>query len=89
MKRTGAAPNLVCVIGIREGTGGAIARRFAPDGHIACATHRGVEQLVPLPLPIRDAGVLTDRFACNTQHEEVMIALVKQKKRSATVSARL
>ena len=36
------------VIGAGDATGGAIARRFAHDGYIACVTRRTADKLAPL-----------------------------------------
>ena len=42
------AKKAVLVIGAGDATGGAIARRFAREGYIACVTRRSVDKLQPL-----------------------------------------
>ncbi len=36
------------IIGAGDATGGAIARRFAREGYVACVTRRTADKLVPL-----------------------------------------
>ncbi len=38
----------VLVIGAGDATGGAIARRFAREGYVACVTRRHADKLAPL-----------------------------------------
>ena len=49
-------PKAILVIGAGDATGGAIARRFAREGYIACVTRRNVEKLEPLLAQIRADG---------------------------------
>ena len=44
------------VVGAGDATGGAIARRFAREGYIACVTRRSAEKLAPLVERIRAEG---------------------------------
>ena len=46
----------ILVIGAGDATGGAIARRFAREGYIACVTRRTVEKLEPLVQQITAEG---------------------------------
>ena len=39
---------VVLVIGAGDATGGAIARRFAREGYVACVTRRSADKLQPL-----------------------------------------
>ncbi len=41
------------VIGAGDATGGAIARRFAREGYVACVTRRSADKLQPLVDSIR------------------------------------
>ena len=41
-------PKAVLVIGAGDATGGAIARRFAREGYVACVTRRTADKLAPL-----------------------------------------
>ena len=50
------AGKAVLVVGAGDATGGAIARRFARDGFIACATRRQADKLAPLVERIRAEG---------------------------------
>jgi len=38
----------ILVIGAGDATGGAVARRFAREGYVACVTRRSVDKLQPL-----------------------------------------
>ena len=44
------------IIGAGDATGGAIARRFAREGYVACVTRRSLDKLQPLLEDIRSAG---------------------------------
>ena len=46
----------VLVIGAGDATGGAIARRFAREGYIACMTRRNADKLAPVVDAIVAAG---------------------------------
>ena len=46
-------PKVALVIGAGDSTGGAIARRFAREGFIACVTRRTADKLQPLVDSIR------------------------------------
>jgi NAD(P)-dependent dehydrogenase (short-subunit alcohol dehydrogenase family) len=46
----------ILVIGAGDATGGAIARRFAREGYIACVTRRNQDKLQALLAEIRDSG---------------------------------
>ena len=66
------------VIGAGDATGGAIARRFARGGYIACVTRRSLEALQPLLAQIRDEGGQAHGFASDARKEEDVVALVEQ-----------
>ena len=66
------------VIGAGDATGGAIARRFAREGLVACVTRRSADKLAPLVDEIRAAGGSARGFASDARKEEDVIALVEQ-----------
>ncbi|MCB1999652.1 MAG: glucose 1-dehydrogenase, partial [Rhodoferax sp.] len=50
------------VIGAGDATGGAIARRFARAGLVACVTRRNADKLEPLLAQIRAEGGVAHGF---------------------------
>jgi NAD(P)-dependent dehydrogenase (short-subunit alcohol dehydrogenase family) len=66
----------VLVIGAGDATGGAIARRFARAGYIACVTRRSADKLAPLVDTIRAEGGEAHGFASDARQEEAMVSLV-------------
>ncbi len=66
------------VIGAGDATGGAIAKRFAREGLVACVTRRSADKLAPLVDEIRAAGGAARGFASDARKEEDVIALVEQ-----------
>jgi len=66
------------VIGAGDGTGGAIARRFAREGFLVCPVRRNVEKLQPLVQIIEASGGQVRAFGCDARKEEEMIALVDE-----------
>jgi NAD(P)-dependent dehydrogenase (short-subunit alcohol dehydrogenase family) len=64
------------VIGAGDATGGAIARRFARQGFIACVTRRNTEKLVPLVARIESEGGKAHAFGSDARREEQMVNLV-------------
>jgi len=66
----------VLVIGAGDATGGAIARRFAREGYVACVTRRSADKLQPLVDEIRAQGGEAHGFASDARKEEDMVALV-------------
>lgn len=71
-------PKAILVIGAGDATGGAIARRFAREGYIACVTRRNVEKLDPLLAQIRADGGTAHGFGSDARKEEEMVALVER-----------
>ena len=69
---------VVLVIGAGDSTGGAIAKRFAKEGYIACVTRRGVEKLQPLLDEIKQSGGQAYGFGSDARKEDEMIALVQK-----------
>jgi short-subunit dehydrogenase len=66
------------VIGAGDATGGAIARRFARGGYIACVTRRSADKLQPLVGQIRAEGGQAHGFAADARKEEEVQALVQR-----------
>jgi NAD(P)-dependent dehydrogenase (short-subunit alcohol dehydrogenase family) len=66
----------VLVIGAGDATGGAIARRFAREGLVACVTRRQADKLAPLVERIRAEGGEAHGFGSDARKEDEMNALV-------------
>lgn len=75
---TTPTPKAVLVIGAGDATGGAIARRFAREGYIACVTRRSADKLAPLVDQIEAAGGKAHAFGSDARKEEEMVALVQK-----------
>jgi len=73
-----ATKKAVLVIGAGDATGGAIARRFARAGHIACVTRRNADKLQPLVDQIVAEGGQAHAFGSDARKEEEMAALVER-----------
>jgi NAD(P)-dependent dehydrogenase (short-subunit alcohol dehydrogenase family) len=69
---------VVLVVGAGDATGGAIAKRFAQEGFVACVTRRSADKLQPLVDAIKADGGQAYGFACDARKEEDVIALVEQ-----------
>ena len=67
----------VLVIGAGDATGGAIAKRFAQEGYVACMTRRSVDKLAPLVEEIRATGAEAHGFGSDARKEDEMVALVE------------
>ncbi|WP_454732701.1 MULTISPECIES: SDR family oxidoreductase [Cupriavidus] len=68
----------VLVIGAGDATGGAIARRFAREGYIACVTRRNADKLAPLVAQIEAEGGSAHAFGSDARKEEEMAALFRE-----------
>jgi NAD(P)-dependent dehydrogenase (short-subunit alcohol dehydrogenase family) len=66
------------VVGAGDATGGAIARRFAREGYIACVTRRTADALVPLVERIRAEGGQAHGFASDARKEDDVTALFER-----------
>jgi NAD(P)-dependent dehydrogenase (short-subunit alcohol dehydrogenase family) len=77
---TPADPRLpvALVIGAGDATGGAIARRFASEGYVTCATRRTADKLAPLIEQIRQNGGVAHGFASDAREEPQVIKLVEE-----------
>ena len=67
----------VLVVGAGDATGGAIARRFAREGYIACVTRRTADKLAPLVAQIEAAGGRAVPFGSDARNEDEVIGLVE------------
>ena len=64
------------VIGAGDATGGAIARRFAREGFVACVTRRHADKLQPLVERIKSEGGDARGFGSDARDEAQMSELV-------------
>ena len=63
------------VVGAGEATGGAIARRFAREGYVACVTRRTADKLAPLVAQIEAAGGRGRAFGSDARREDQVASL--------------
>jgi NAD(P)-dependent dehydrogenase (short-subunit alcohol dehydrogenase family) len=68
----------ILVIGAGDATGGAIAKRFAREGYIACVTRRSADKLSALVDEIRAEGGEAYGYGSDARKEEEMVALIEQ-----------
>lgn len=73
---TGSRDGAALIIGAGDATGGAIAKRFAREGLIACVTRRTADKLTPLVQEITQAGGRAHGFASDARKEEEVVKLV-------------
>jgi len=66
----------ILVIGAGDATGGAIAKRFAREGYVACVTRRSAAKLQPLVDQIKADGGEAHGFGSDARKEEEMVELV-------------
>ena len=66
----------ILVVGAGDATGGAIARRFAREGFVACVTRRTEAKLAPLLERIRSDGGEAHGFGSDARKEEDVIELI-------------
>jgi short-subunit dehydrogenase len=64
------------IIGAGDATGGAIAKRFAREGFVVCATRRSADKLAPLLEEIRSLGGEARGYASDARKEEEVVRLV-------------
>ena len=64
------------VMGAGDATGGAIAKRFAREGFVACVARRSAEKLQPLVVEIEAKGGRARAFGSDARKEEDVVALV-------------
>ena len=66
----------ILVVGAGDATGGAIARRFAREGYVACVSRRNLDKLTPLVERIRADGGEAHAFGSDARVEAAMRTLV-------------
>jgi NAD(P)-dependent dehydrogenase (short-subunit alcohol dehydrogenase family) len=66
----------ILVVGAGDATGGAIARRFAREGYVACVTRRHADKLAPLVAKIEAEGGNARAFGSDARKEDEVVALV-------------
>ncbi|MFI4940300.1 MAG: SDR family oxidoreductase [Burkholderiales bacterium] len=64
------------VVGAGDATGGAIAKRFAREGLIACVTRRSADKLQPLVDEIKAGGGEAFGFGSDARKEDEVVALI-------------
>jgi len=65
----------VLVVGAGDATGGAVARRFAREGFIACVSRRSADKLLPLVQRIEAEGGVAHGFGSDARKEGEVAAL--------------
>jgi NAD(P)-dependent dehydrogenase (short-subunit alcohol dehydrogenase family) len=71
-----AGQKVALVIGAGDATGGAIARRFAREGYVACPVRRHADKLAPLCEQIEKAGGVVWPFGVDARDEDQMVQMV-------------
>jgi NAD(P)-dependent dehydrogenase (short-subunit alcohol dehydrogenase family) len=66
----------VLVVGAGDATGGAIARRFAREGYVACVTRRSADKLAALVRQIESEGGVAYGFGSDARKEEQVVELI-------------
>ncbi len=75
-------PRVALIVGAGDATGGAIAKRFAKEGFIACATRRSADKLQTLIDEIEQAGGQARGYASDARKEDEVIKLVEDIERN-------
>jgi NAD(P)-dependent dehydrogenase (short-subunit alcohol dehydrogenase family) len=70
-----APDKAILVVGAGNATGGAIARRFAREGYVACVTRRNADKLDDLVARIRAEGGSAHPFGSDAREEEEVAKL--------------
>ena len=71
-----ADTKVALVIGAGDATGGAVARRFAREGYVACVTRRTADKLLPLVAEIKAEGGMAHGFGSDARQEDEMVSLI-------------
>lgn len=69
------------MIGAGESTGGAIAKRFAREGYVACGVRRQGDALAPLVEEIEAAGGQARAYGCDARDEDAVVRLFDEVER--------
>jgi NAD(P)-dependent dehydrogenase (short-subunit alcohol dehydrogenase family) len=73
-----SAEKAILVVGAGDASGGAIARRFAREGYIACVTRRHADKLAPLVARIEAEGGKARAFGSDARKEDAVAQLFAQ-----------
>ncbi len=73
-----AEEKVALIIGAGDATGGAIAKRFAREGYVACCVRRNGDKLVSLITEIEAAGGQGIAYGCDARKEDDVIDLVEK-----------
>jgi NAD(P)-dependent dehydrogenase (short-subunit alcohol dehydrogenase family) len=76
-------PGAALVVGAGPGLGGAVARRFAREGFVACIVRRKEEELEPLCAEIEAAGGRALALGVDAREEDQIVALFDRVEREA------
>ena len=68
----------ILVVGAGDATGGAVARRFAREGYIACVTRRHADKLAPLVAQIEAEGGTAHAYGSDARKEDEVVKLFAQ-----------
>jgi NAD(P)-dependent dehydrogenase (short-subunit alcohol dehydrogenase family) len=71
-------PRIALVIGAGVATGGAVARRFAKEGYIACMARRQGEKLDALVQQIEREGGTAYGYNCDATEEQQVVDLIEK-----------
>ncbi|WP_437945474.1 SDR family oxidoreductase [Sorangium sp. So ce296] len=66
------------IVGAGDGTGGAVARRFAREGFVACVSRRSADKLQPLVDAIAASGGRAHPVGCDARKEDEVVATVER-----------
>jgi NAD(P)-dependent dehydrogenase (short-subunit alcohol dehydrogenase family) len=72
---TAALSPVALIVGAGDATGGAIARRFAREGYVACVTRRNRDKLTDLVAQIEGFGGRAHAFGSDARSEDETVAL--------------
>jgi NAD(P)-dependent dehydrogenase (short-subunit alcohol dehydrogenase family) len=78
VEQLAAKRGAILVIGAGDATGGAIARRFAREGFVACIARRNADKLAPLVESIENEGGKALACPVDARKEEEVVALVER-----------
>ncbi len=73
-----ASRPICLVVGAGDALGGAIAKRFAREGYLACVARRNADKLGELTGAIEKAGGSAIAYGCDARREEQVVALFDQ-----------
>jgi len=77
-RQSSASASAALVIGAGDATGGAIARRFARGGFVACVARRSADKLAPLVEQIAAEGGRALACPVDARREEEVVTLVER-----------